>query len=204
MIGDKNSYLGNPNLKKSNVPLNFTQEQVEEYLKCSEDPVYFMKNYIKIVNLDKGLINFELYPFQEELVRTIRNNRFVIAKMPRQCGKSTTIISDILHHALFNENQTIAILANKEKVAKLHMDRLKMAYENLPKWLQQGIKEWNKFSIELENGSKVIASATSASAIRGGSYNYILLDEFAFVPENIANDELFVKIRLSNDDESFI
>lgn len=188
MIGDKNSYLGNPNLKKSNVPLNFTQEQVEEYLKCSEDPVYFMKNYIKIVNLDKGLINFELYPFQEELVRTIRNNRFVIAKMPRQCGKSTTIISDILHHALFNENQTIAILANKEKVAKLHMDRLKMAYENLPKWLQQGIKEWNKFSIELENGSKVVASATSASAIRGGSYNYILLDEFAFVPENIAND----------------
>jgi hypothetical protein len=188
MIGDRNSYLGNPNLKKINVNVNFTPEQVEEYVKCSEDPVYFMKNYVKIVNLDRGLINFETYPFQEKMVRLIRENRFVIAKMPRQCGKSTTIISDILHHALFNENQTIAILANKEKVAKLHMDRLKMAYENLPKWLQQGIKEWNKFSVELENGSKVIASATSASAIRGGSFNYILLDEFAFVPENIAND----------------
>ena len=188
MIGDKNSYLGNPNLKKINVNVNFTPEQVEEYIKCSEDPVYFMKNYVKIVNLDKGLINFETYPFQEKLVRLIRDNRFVIAKMPRQCGKSTTIVADILHHALFNENQTIGILANKEKVAKLHMDRLKMAYENLPKWLQQGIKEWNKYSVELENGSKVIASATSASAIRGGSFNYILLDEFAFVPENIANE----------------
>ena len=188
MIGDKNSYLGNPNLKKTNVPVNFTQDQVEEYLKCSEDPVYFMKNYIKIVNLDKGLMNFSMYSFQEKLVNLIRDNRFVIAKMPRQCGKSTTIIADILHHALFNPNQTIAILANKEKLAKGHMDRLKTAYENLPKWLQQGVKEWNKHSIELENGSKVISSATSASAIRGGSFNYILLDEFAHVPENIAND----------------
>jgi hypothetical protein len=152
------------------------------------DPVYFMKNYIKIVNTDKGLIPFELYPFQEKLVNLIRNNRFVIAKMPRQCGKSTTIISDILHQALFNSNQNIAILANKEKLAKGHMDRLKVAYENLPKWLQQGVKEWNKHSIELENGSKIVASATSASAIRGGSYNYILLDEFAYVPENIADE----------------
>ena len=117
MIGDKNSYLGNPNLKKTNVPVNFTQDQVEEYLKCSEDPVYFMKNYIKIVNLDKGLMTFSMYPFQEKLVNLIRDNRFVIAKMPRQCGKSTTIIADILHHALFNPNQTIAILANKEKLA---------------------------------------------------------------------------------------
>jgi hypothetical protein len=185
---NKDSYLGNPNLKKTNTPVNFTQEQVEEYAKCMNDPVYFMKTYIKIVNTDKGLINFELYPFQEELVKLIRNNRFVIAKMPRQCGKSTTIISDILHQALFTPNQNIAILANKEKLAKGHMDRLKTAYENLPKWLQQGVKEWNKHSIELENGSKIIASATSASAIRGGSFNYILLDEFAYVPENIADD----------------
>lgn len=188
MAVNKDSYLGNPNLKRSNTSVNFTQEQITEYAKCMNDPVYFMKHYIKIVNTDRGLINFELYPFQEKLVNLTRNNRFVIAKMPRQCGKSTTIISDILHQALFIPDQNIAILANKERLAKGHMDRLKTAYENLPKWLQQGVKEWNKHSIELENGSKIIASATSASAIRGGSYNYILLDEFAYVPENIADD----------------
>lgn len=188
MAQNKDSYLGNPNLKKTNTPVNFTQEQIAEYARCMNDPVYFMKNYIKIVNLDRGLINFEPYEFQEEMIRTIKNNRFVIAKMPRQCGKSTCVVSDICHEALFKPNQNIAILANKQSIAKLHMDRLKTAYEYLPKWLQQGVKEWNKYSVEFENGSRIIASATSPSAIRGGSFNYILLDEFAFIPDNIAED----------------
>jgi len=187
-MNNKDSYLGNPNLKKTNTAVNFTQEQVAEYARCMNDPVYFMKKYIKIVNLDRGLITFEPYEFQEEMIRTIKNNRFVIAKMPRQCGKSTCVVSDICHEALFKPNQNIAILANKQSIAKLHMDRLKTAYEYLPKWLQQGVKEWNKYSVEFENGSRIIASATSPSAIRGGSFNYILLDEFAFIPDNIAED----------------
>lgn len=164
------SYLGNPNLKRTNVPVNFTPEQVEEYVRCSNDPVYFMKKYIMIVTVDSGLKPFAMYPFQEEMVKTIKANRFCIAKMPRQCGKSTCVISDICHEALFKPNQNIAILANKQSIAKLHMDRLKTAYEYLPKWLQQGVKEWNKYSIEFENGSKIIAAATSPSAIRGGSF----------------------------------
>ena len=188
MSNNNNSYLGNPNLKKTNTSVNFTQEQVSEYAKCMNDPIYFMKNYIKIVTLDKGLINFNPYPFQEDMIRMIKNNRFCIAKMPRQCGKSTCVVSDICHEALFKPNQNIAILANKQSIAKLHMDRLKTAYEHLPKWLQQGVKEWNKYSVEFENGSRIVAAATSPSAIRGGSFNYILLDEFAFIPDNIAED----------------
>ena len=188
MQNNQNTYLGNPNLKRANVNVSFTPEQVQEYVKCSQDPIYFIKNYVKIVSLDKGLINFDMFDFQELFVQTINENRFTIGKMPRQCGKSTTLVAYILWYILFNPTANVAILANKQTVAKLHMDRLKVAYEYLPKWLQQGIKEWNKMSIELENGSKIIAAATSASAIRGGSFNLIMLDEFAHVPENIAND----------------
>lgn len=188
MQNKEKTYLGNPNLKRANVNVSFTPEQIEEYVKCSQDPIYFIKNYVKIVSLDKGLINFDMFDFQELFVNTINENRFTIGKMPRQCGKSTTLVAYILWYILFNPTSNVAILANKQTVAKLHMDRLKVAYEYLPKWLQQGIKEWNKMSIELENGSRIIAAATSASAIRGGSFNLIMLDEFAHVPENIAND----------------
>jgi hypothetical protein len=188
MQNKEKTYLGNPNLKRANVQVSFTPEQVEEYVKCSQDPIYFIKNYVKIVSLDQGLINFNMFDFQELFVNTINDNRFTIGKMPRQCGKSTTLVAYILWYILFNPTSNVAILANKQTVAKLHMDRLKVAYEYLPKWLQQGIKEWNKMSIELENGSRIIAAATSASAIRGGSFNLIMLDEFAHVPENIAND----------------
>ncbi len=188
MQNKEKTYLGNPNLKRANVQVSFTPEQVQEYVKCSQDPIYFIKNYVKIVSLDKGLINFDMFDFQELFVNTINDNRFTIGKMPRQCGKSTTLVAYILWYILFNPTSNVAILANKQTVAKLHMDRLKVAYEYLPKWLQQGIKEWNKMSIELENGSRIVAAATSASAIRGGSFNLIMLDEFAHVPENIAND----------------
>jgi len=188
MQDKQKTYLGNPNLKRANVNVSFTPEQIQEYVKCSEDPIYFIKSYVKIVSLDKGLINFDMFDFQELFVNTINENRFTIGKMPRQCGKSTTLVAYILWYILFNPTSNVAILANKQTVAKLHMDRLKVAYEYLPKWLQQGIKEWNKMSIELENGSRIIAAATSASAIRGGSFNLIMLDEFAHVPENIAND----------------
>ena len=181
-------YLGNPNLKASGVEIEFTEEQVKEYVKCAKDPVYFIRNYVKVVSLDKGLIPFNLYDYQEELLNIIHDNRFAIAKLPRQSGKSTTIVSYILHYVLFNQNMNVAILANKQSTAREILYRLKMAYEYLPLWLQQGIIEWNKGSIELENGSKIIASSTSASAIRGGSFNLIFLDEFAHVPNNIAED----------------
>ncbi len=183
-----NVYLGNPNLKKANTQIEFTQENIIEFLKCKEDPVYFAKKYIKIVSLDEGLVPFNLYPFQEKLVNTFHNNRFNICKMPRQTGKSTTVVSYLLHYAVFNDNVNIGILANKAKIAIDLLGRLQTAYENLPKWMQQGIIAWNKGSLELENGSKILAASTSASAVRGMSFNILFLDEFAFVPNHVADD----------------
>ena len=186
-MSEKSSvYLGNPNLKKVNVPVEFTQEQIQEFDLCSKDPLYFIQNYVKIVSLDEGLVPFKMYGFQKEIVGTIHNNRFTICKLPRQSGKSTTIVSYLLHYALFNPNCNIAILANKSSTARDILGRLQLAYENIPKFLQQGVLNWNKGNIELENGSKIVAAATSSSAIRGGSYNIIFLDEFAFVPATIA------------------
>jgi len=181
-------YLGNPLLKKSNVPVEWTKEQILEYQKCMEEPLHFIQNYIKIVSLDEGLIPFKMFPFQKDMIGTIHNNRFTICKMPRQSGKSTTLVSYILHYILFNPNMNVAILANKASTARDILSRLQLAYENLPKWLQQGVMSWNKGSLDLENGSRVVASSTSSSAVRGGSYNMIFLDEFAFVPTNVAED----------------
>ena len=186
MVTDK--YLGNQNLKAAGVSVPFTQEQVKEYLKCSKDPVHFIKTYIKIVSLDEGLVPFDMWDFQEDIVEKVHNNRFVIAKLPRQTGKSTTMISYLLHYVLFNQDVNVAILANKLATARELLHRLQLAYEYLPKWMQQGIVEWNKGSIELENGSKILASATSSSAVRGGSFNMIFLDEFAYVPHGIAEE----------------
>ncbi len=180
------TYLGNPNLKKANVQQEWTKKQLQEYTRCMDDPLYFIQTYVRIVSLDEGLIPFKMYPFQKEMVGTFHKNRFTICKLPRQSGKSTTMISYLLHYSLFNPSVNIAILANKAATARDLLGRLQLAYEHLPKWLQQGVMSWNKGSLELENGSKILASSTSASAVRGGSYNIIFLDEFAYVPSNVA------------------
>ena len=186
-------YLGNPLLKKANVAQEFTAEQVEEFIKCKEDPIYFASNYIKIVSLDEGLTQFKPYDFQEKLIKRFHDHRFNICKMPRQTGKSTTSVSYLLHYAVFNDNVNIGILANKAATARDLLGRLQTAYENLPKWMQQGIISWNKGSLELENGSKILAASTSASAVRGMSFNILFLDEFAFVPNHIA-DSFFASV----------
>lgn len=334
-------YLGNPLLKRANIDVELTQDQLFELVKCSEDPIYFAKKYIKIVTLDEGLVSFDPYPFQENMLQNFHEKRFNICKLPRQplclntpiptvkgwetigtiqqgdyvftpkgipvrvikksqifynttcykiyfdtndeivsdekhqwkinvdneerileteeiynlfnsgkksyirssqiptsypsnshnnpktlkhnivkiervesvpvacitvdseehlfvcgknfipthnSGKSTTTVAYLVHNMLFNEHTSIAILANKAQTAKDILARFQTAYENLPKWLQQGVKSCNKTSIELENGSKVIAASTSASAVRGGTYSLLMLDEYAFVPEQIANN----------------
>ena len=188
-----NVYLGNPNLKKANTTIEFSQENIEEYLRCQDDPVYFAQNYVKIVTLDHGLQPFKTYDFQEKLISNFYKNRFNICKMPRQTGKSTTVISFLLHHVVFNDSVNIGILANKASTARELLSRLQIAYENLPKWMQQGILSWNKGSLELENGSKILAASTSASAVRGMSFNILFLDEFAFVPNHIA-DAFFASV----------
>ena len=186
-------YLGNPNLKKANTPIEFSVSNIEEFISCKDDPVYFAKNYVKIVSLDEGLTQFEPYHFQERLINNFHNNRFNICKMPRQTGKSTTVVSYLLHYAIFNDSVNIGILANKASTARELLARLATAYENLPKWMQQGILVWNKGNIELENGSKILAASTSASAVRGMSFNILFLDEFAFVPNHIA-DSFFASV----------
>ena len=187
------TYLGNKNLKRVGVPVEYTQEQVKEYIKCSRDAAYFIRNYVKIVNVDAGLVDFDMWPFQEEMVHKFNDNRFVICKLPRQVGKTTTVAAYILWQVLFNDQYSVAILANKLAQAREILGRIQTAYEWLPKWLQQGVKEWNKGNIELENGSEILASATSSSAIRGTSQNLIYLDEFAFVPNNL-QEEFFASV----------
>ena len=192
-MAEHDIYLGNPNLKRANTRIEFTQEQILEFMACKQDPVYFAKKHVKIVTLDKGLMPFEPYDFQEGLINNFHENRFNICKMPRQTGKSTTVISYLLHYLLFNDSVNIGILANKASTARELLGRLQTAYENVPKWMQQGVLSWNRGSLELENGSKILAASTSASAVRGMSFNILFLDEFAFVPNHIA-DSFFASV----------
>lgn len=181
-------FKGNESLPPANAQYNYTVEELREFVKCSKDPVYFIKTYMKIIQVDKGLVSFEMWPFQEEMVQCYNENRFSITMCSRQVGKSTTVIGYFLWYILFNTNVRCCISANKQKISVDLLNRLKLAYENLPRFLQQGVVRWARMEIELANGSTCFAAATSSSAVRGGSYNILLLDEFAFVPENIANE----------------
>jgi hypothetical protein len=182
------AYKANPLLKQRGVSIDFTKEQVQEVIRCSQDPEYFLNQYIKVISLDEGIVPFHPYPFQQELIQSFHNNRFTICKLPRQSGKSVTVTAYLIHQALFRDNINIAILANKRETSYELMAKLQTSYENLPTWIQQGVLAWNKGSIELENGSRITASSTSSSAVRGFSYNIVFLDEFAFVPTNIAEE----------------
>lgn len=193
-------YMNNPRLRAEGQTVKFTQHEVKEYLRCMQDPIYFTKNYIKIVNVDEGVIPFKLYPFQEKMIETYAHNRFAVTLCPRQVGKSTTVVAYLLWFILFQDSKNCCILAHKGATAREILSRLRDAYEMLPLWMQKGVKVWNKGSIELENrkkedatGSKVVAAATSSGSIRGQSFNVILLDEFAFVPNNMA-DEFFSSV----------
>lgn len=184
-------YNGNVNLKRKGVSVEFSQEMVGEFIKCAQNPTYFAEKYIQIVHVDHGLIPIKLYDYQKEIVDKITNNRRVTVVTSRQAGKTTTAVAVILHYIIFNEHKTVALLANKGDAAREILDRIKIAYEALPKWLQQGVMEWNKGSVEFENGCKIIAGSTSSSAIRGKSISFLYIDETAFV-ENW--DEFFASV----------
>jgi hypothetical protein len=186
-------YRNNPLLKGVGVQLEYTAHQIEEYLKCKDDPIYFIKNYVKIVDVDNGLVRFNLFDYQEQFIQLLHNNNKVIGAWARQMGKTTTIAAYFLWFIIFNEEKVCAILANKRVTAYEILGRVQKAYENLPIWLQVGVVEFNKSRMVLENGSRLIAEATSSAAIRGFSLNAILLDEFAFVPNNLA-DEFFTSV----------
>lgn len=190
-LENNKGYLGNVNLKRKGTAVNFTPEMIQEYIKCSKDPIYFAEKYIQIVHVDYGLIPIELYDYQKEIIEKITNNRRVTVVTSRQAGKTTTAVAVILHYILFNDHKTVALLANKGDAAREILDRIKIAYEALPKWMQQGVVEWNKGSVEFENGCKIIAAATSSSAIRGKSISLLYIDETAFVE---GWDEFFASV----------
>ena len=184
----KATYRDNILLKRVGVSYNFEKWQLDELHKCSEDPIYFIRTYVKIISLDEGIIYFNMHDYQEEMVNAFHNNRFSIVRIGRQSGKTTTSVAYLLWLSLFTENYSIAITANKKSLAVDILSRYQLAYENLPMWLQQGIVVWNKGSVELENGSKLLAASTAASSIRGGSFNLVMMDEFAHVHNNLAEE----------------
>ena len=171
------SYLGNPNLKRSGVQVNWTPEMVQEWVKCSQDVVYFVKRYMKIVNVDRGLIPFEPYDYQIEMLHSMQQERYCIFATSRQAGKSTVTCAFILWYILFNSDKNVALLANKAETAREILGKVQLAYQHLPKWLQHGVLEWNKGSFVLENNSRVLATATSSDNIRGFSINLLFIDE---------------------------
>ncbi len=187
------SYHGNPNLKPIGYEHDFTKEQLEEFVKCEQDPIYFIENYCQIVTLDKGLQPFKLYDCQKKKVDFIMNNRKTILMEGRQQGKTVTAAACIVHYSVFNADKNIAIMANKTSAAREVLSRYQIMYENLPIWMQQGVKTWNKGDVDLENGSRVFTSATTASGIRGKSVNWLYIDEAAIIPNNIA-DEFFASV----------
>ena len=184
-------YNGNQNIKGKGVQIEFSPDMLQEWIKCARDPIYFAEKYIKIVHVDHGLIPIAMYDYQKEIAQAITHNRRVTVNTSRQAGKTTTAVAVILHYVLFNDHKTVALLANKGDAAREILDRIKIAYEALPKWMQQGVVEWNKGSVEFENGCKILAAATSSSAIRGKSISFLYIDETAFV-ENW--DEFFASV----------
>ena len=193
MSEEVSSYHGNINLKPIGHKHNFTLEQLAEIEKCQEDPIYFIENYCYIVTLDHGLQLFKLYDCQKEKVLHILNNRKAILMEGRQQGKTITSAACILWYTLFQDSKTVAIMANKTAAAREVMSRYQGMYENLPLWMQQGVKTWNKGDVELENGSKIFTAATTASGIRGKSVNWLYIDEAAIIPNTVA-EQFFASV----------
>ena len=175
------NYLGNPNIKKDGVTQDWTIEEVQEYALCMKDPVYFIEKYAKIISLDVGLVPFELYPYQKKMFQQFQKNRFNVVLACRQSGKSISACGYLLWFALFQPEKSIAILANKGATAREMLARITIMLENIPFFLQPGVKALNKSNIDFSNNSRIIAAATTGQSIRGLSINLLYLDEFAFV-----------------------
>ena len=176
------AYMGNPNLKRVGTTFEYPQHLVEEYERCMDDPIYFAEKYIKIVTVDRGLIPIELFDYQKELIEAFKDNNRLILTTARQMGKTTAAVVLILHFILFNEHKEVALLSNKLAGATEILSRIRIAYEALPLWLQQNVVAWNKSTVELANGCKVYAAASSSSSIRGRSVALLYIDECAFIP----------------------
>lgn len=187
-LGRELSYDRSLVRKPTDVPLALTEEHVQEINYCFQHPIYMIKNYIKIINQDRGLMNFVVYPFQAEFIKECFKNKRMISCWSRQSGKTTTASAFMLLFTIFNQDKTVAIVANKQATSKEILDRIKLMYDYLPMWLKPGVVEWNKGSIKFDNGCKIVAAATSSDSIRGQAISLLYLDEFAFIPKNLVNE----------------
>jgi hypothetical protein len=184
-------YLGNALLKRVNTQINWSAEQVQEFMKCADDPIYFTEKYVKIIHVDRGLIGFELYDWQKEMFEAMTEERYSAFVVARQGGKSVAVGAWLLWFILFHQNVSIGLLANKGDTAREILGRIQRSYQHLPGWIQHGVIEWRKGSFELENGSRIIAAATSSDNVRGYTFNIVYLDEVAHV-ENY--EEFFASV----------
>ena len=174
-------YLNNPFLTKRLSTHSYTEEQILEFKKCAKDIHYFAENYFTIVHVDRGKIKIPLYDYQKTLLRQFEKERFNIVTQSRQSGKTTTTTVFVLHYILFNKDKTVAILANKGDTSQEILSRIQLAFELIPNWLKPNVVEWNKRTVEFENGCRIMARATSSSSIRGQSVACLIIDEAAFV-----------------------
>jgi len=181
LLNQNENYLGNPNVKRDGVVQEWTQDLVKEYALCMNNAQYFAEKYCKVISLDKGLVPFELYPYQKKMFNQFQENRFNVVLACRQSGKSISACAFLLWFALFHSEKTVAVLANKGATAREMLSRITLMLENIPFFLQPGTKALNKGSLEFSNNSRILAAATSGSSIRGLSVNLLYLDEFAFV-----------------------
>lgn len=185
----------NVNLKKPNQELEYTHEQVQELKRCAQDPVYFIKKYVMIQHPVRGALPFDLYSYQEKMIRAYQDNRYTVVLSARQTGKSVTSAAYLLWYAMFNFDKTVLIAANKNANAMEMILRIRFAYENLPFWIKPGVKDdgWNKHEIGFDNDSRIVSTATSEDSGRGMAISLLFLDEFAFVKPTI-QDEFWTSI----------
>lgn len=178
-------YNGNSRIKGDGYVHSWSQHELDEYIKCANSVEYFCSNYVKVTSLDHGLVTFKLRGYQQGMVKHLSDNRFSAILAGRQSGKSITAVAWILHYICFHADKKVGLLANKGALAREMLGRLTLMLENLPFFLQPGVRHLNKGSIHFCNDSKIIACATSSSSIRGEALNVILLDEFAFVQQDV-------------------
>lgn len=178
----RSRYLGLPNLKRANIKTQWTQEMINEWKRCRDDVVYFAQTYCAITHIDYGVIKVQLRDYQKDMLKIMAGSRMSVSKLSRQLGKTTAVAIYLAHYVCFNKAKAVGILAHKGSMSAEVLDRTKQAIELLPDFLQPGIVEWNKGSIELDNGSSIGAYASSPDAVRGNSFSLIYIDECAFIP----------------------
>lgn len=177
--------MKNPQLKKAFAEDEYTPEMIMELAKCKRDPVYFMRNYVKIQHPTRGTVDFDLYEYQERFIRHMHDNRFTITLQPRQMGKTLTVAMYLLWFACFNDDVTVLIASKNQSHALEIASRVRFAYEELPNWIKPGLKYYNRHNIEMDNGSRIVSEATTDKTGRGLSITKLYLDELAFISPRI-------------------